>query len=204
VEDHLQQHVTELLQQVDVVPGLDGVDELVGLLDEVAQQRGVVLLEVPGAAVVGVAQAPHHLDEPQDLRAGGLLGEEDQLDLQVVLGGHARERRREAVVLRTEQVDDPALPAGALDQRLGDPRSVGRPGTGQVEVARSSAAGSTVSRSSPARWRWGARGALGVADQDPSAVPSASQAWKGSRPGNSSEVSTRATLGDGRSRDRWS
>jgi hypothetical protein len=121
-----------------------------------------------GHPSVGVAQATHHLDEPQDLRAGGLLGEEDQLDLQVVFGGHARERRREAVVLRTEQVDDPALPAGVLDQRLGDPAVIGGPGTTQVQVApleRGRLDRLQVEAGEVEVGRSGVRG--GVADKDP-------------------------------------
>ena len=57
VEQHLHEHVAELLAQVRGIAGLDGVDDLVGLLDHVLLDGGVGLLLVPGAAV-GLAQAP--------------------------------------------------------------------------------------------------------------------------------------------------
>ena len=50
VEDHLVEHVAELLDEVVARAGLDRIHELVGLLDEVLHERGVGLLLVPGAA----------------------------------------------------------------------------------------------------------------------------------------------------------
>ena len=64
VEEHLQQHVAELLADGGDVVRLHRLDQLVALLDEVAQQRGVGLLGVPGAAA-GRAQPIHHRDRVQ-------------------------------------------------------------------------------------------------------------------------------------------
>ncbi len=62
VEHHLQQQVAELLAQRGVVRGLDRLDRLVRLLDEVLDERVVGLLGVPRAAARG-AQPVHDRDE---------------------------------------------------------------------------------------------------------------------------------------------
>jgi hypothetical protein len=49
VEPDLQEQVAELLAQVVRVAGLDGLERLPGLLDEVAPQRLVGLLALPRA-----------------------------------------------------------------------------------------------------------------------------------------------------------
>ncbi|MEJ7691263.1 MAG: hypothetical protein WKF76_12975 [Nocardioidaceae bacterium] len=66
MERHLQQQVTELLAQVVTVAGLDRVDRLVGLLEQVAHQALVGLLLVPGALR---PQPVHHLDQVEQARA---------------------------------------------------------------------------------------------------------------------------------------
>ena len=50
VEEHLVEHVAELLDHLLAVAGLDGVDELPALLDEVLHEALVRLLGVPRAA----------------------------------------------------------------------------------------------------------------------------------------------------------
>jgi len=50
VEEDLVEHVAELLEHGVAVAGLDGVDELVALLDEVAHEALVGLVGVPGAS----------------------------------------------------------------------------------------------------------------------------------------------------------
>ena len=78
LEDDLEQEVAELLAVVGHVPGGDGVDHLVGLLDEVGDQRLQRLLAIPGAAV-GSEQPLH---EPDELGHGGarlLAGERRQI-----------------------------------------------------------------------------------------------------------------------------
>jgi hypothetical protein len=49
VEDHLEQQVAQLLAQVRAVLGVDRLERLVGLLEQVLRQRPVGLLAVPGA-----------------------------------------------------------------------------------------------------------------------------------------------------------
>ncbi len=58
--------------QLRVVPGLDRVDELVALLDEVLHERLVGLLAVPRAPA-GRSQTLQHGDEFFELRMGGVL-----------------------------------------------------------------------------------------------------------------------------------
>ena len=56
VEDHLQQYVAQLLPEQDGILGVDGLDDLVGLLDEVVADGLVGLLHVPGTAALGAKQ----------------------------------------------------------------------------------------------------------------------------------------------------
>ena len=73
VEVDLQQQVAELLAQVLEVTGVDGLERLVGLLEEVAGERAVRLLALPGA--LG-AQPAHHRQELQQRLAGCRWGHE--------------------------------------------------------------------------------------------------------------------------------
>ena len=73
VEDDLQQHVAELLAHGHRVVVDDRVVGLVRLLEQVAAQRGVRLLGVPGAAA-GRAQPVHHRDDVEQPRTGRLRG----------------------------------------------------------------------------------------------------------------------------------
>ena len=68
VEDHLQQQVAELLPEMIMVAGLDRLDRLGGLLDQVLHQRAMGLLGVPRALP---AQPGHHRDQPLQLRQPG-------------------------------------------------------------------------------------------------------------------------------------
>ena len=70
-EHRLEQEVAELVAQGGRVAAVDGVDDLVGLLDQEGTQRLRRLLPIPGATVLG-AQPPHQLDEALERRPGGL------------------------------------------------------------------------------------------------------------------------------------
>jgi hypothetical protein len=90
VEDDLQQDVAELLAQAIAVVRVDRVEHLVGLLEEVAREARVVLLEVPGTPA-RAAEPRHHPHEIQQSLAelGGRdrsLG--DVREEVVVAGGH--------------------------------------------------------------------------------------------------------------------
>ncbi len=94
----------------------------------------VVLFEVPRAAVLRVAQLAHHVDEAQDLDTGGLLGEEDQLDLDPGALRRRPDRHGQPEVVRAEQVDHAAVRLCPLDERLRVLAVRGVTGAGQVEV----------------------------------------------------------------------
>src|SRR4029079_11630263 len=68
VEHHLQQDVAELVPQTGGVALVDGLERLVGLLEEVPAQRPVGLLAVPRAPV-GTPEAVHHGHEVEQLGA---------------------------------------------------------------------------------------------------------------------------------------
>ena len=88
LEDDLEEQVAELLADRRAVAGVDGVDDLAGLLEGVFPEGLEGLLPVPGAAIGG-EEALHHLDEPRQRRA--VLG---------LQGGHRarHDPRRSAIV----------------------------------------------------------------------------------------------------------
>ena len=51
VKEHLIEHVTKFFEQVVAIARLDGINEFVGLFDEVAHERLVCLLRAPRASV---------------------------------------------------------------------------------------------------------------------------------------------------------
>ena len=63
VEDDLQQQVAEFFLERRHVVALDGVGDLVGLLDRVGRDGREGLLDVPRAAVLAVAQPGHDREE---------------------------------------------------------------------------------------------------------------------------------------------
>ncbi len=83
VEHHLKQQVAELLAEVVAVPGLDRLEGLVGLLEQVRRQRAVRLLAVPRAAG---AQPVHHPDQVDQPRPGDVVRAVQDLDLEVAAG----------------------------------------------------------------------------------------------------------------------
>ena len=66
VDHHLEQQVAELVAQRGRVARLDRLDDLLGLLAHVGDQRGVGLLALPGALAL---QQPHLVGEGLQLRA---------------------------------------------------------------------------------------------------------------------------------------
>ena len=61
MEHHLQQHVTELLDERGCFTRSQGIQRLVALFEERVAQRLVALLELPRATQGRVAQAAHGL-----------------------------------------------------------------------------------------------------------------------------------------------
>ncbi len=122
MEDHLEQQVTELLAQVIAVAGLDRLDRLVGLLDQVGDQRLVGLLRVPGAAA-GRAQPVHHRDEVEQRGTGKVVGAGQHLELGRRCsrghGGGQRETQVGIAVVGDEPHHDSVL-GGFGDEVLGE------------------------------------------------------------------------------------
>ncbi|MNJ75031.1 hypothetical protein D3C77_720580 [compost metagenome] len=52
------------------IAGLDGIGHFVGLFQRMRHDAGVVLLQVPGAAVLRVAQAGHEVQQVGELVHG--------------------------------------------------------------------------------------------------------------------------------------
>ncbi len=73
LEHHLQQEVAELEAQLARIAVVDGLDHLVGLLDDEGTERARRLLAVPGAAARR-SQPVHHVDQACQLREGGGVG----------------------------------------------------------------------------------------------------------------------------------
>ena len=63
VVDHLEQQVAQLTLQVLEVTALDGVGDFVGLFEGMRDDARVVLLQVPWATVLRVAQAGHEVQQ---------------------------------------------------------------------------------------------------------------------------------------------
>jgi len=63
VKHHLKQQVTELIAQPLALATLDGVGDLVGLLDGVRRDAAEGLLTVPGTAALRIAQARHQREQ---------------------------------------------------------------------------------------------------------------------------------------------
>ena len=62
MEDDLEQKVAELVLERGHVGFADRLGDLVGLLDGVGGDRGEILLAVPRAAAVGIAQPGHDFE----------------------------------------------------------------------------------------------------------------------------------------------
>ncbi len=142
VEDHLQQNVAELLGEVGGRPVLDGIDRLVGLLQQVGAQGAMRLLPIPRAAVRRaqtradgrhavrarqVVDRVERFDEPRALaasvassssarRSDGAIGQtEERMAGRIQRGEHVA--RPGASVATGEHIDVRGIAAGQQDQR---------------------------------------------------------------------------------------
>jgi hypothetical protein len=61
MHDDVKQQIAELFTQVGIIRALDGVDNLVALLDEQGPQRGMCLLAIPWAAIRGAESSDNFL-----------------------------------------------------------------------------------------------------------------------------------------------
>ncbi len=107
VEHDLEQEVAELVAEAVVVVAVDGVEDLVRLLQQVPGERPVILLGVPRAPA-GTAQARHHAHEVEQPFAA--------------LGCRNRDRRERRAAGRISP--GPLLRRGAV-RRAHGPNAVG-------------------------------------------------------------------------------
>jgi len=91
VEEHLQKDVAELVPDGGLVAGVDRVEQLVGLLQQMAGEGSMRLLVIPRAAS-GTAQDRHHLDRLD--QALSPSGRRDRLGPDRLQGIVARPRGR--------------------------------------------------------------------------------------------------------------
>jgi hypothetical protein len=72
MEHHLEQQIAEFVAQRRHVTGHAGLRHLIGFLDRVRRDRGEILLDVPWAALLRIAQPRHDRDQPIHRR--GMVG----------------------------------------------------------------------------------------------------------------------------------
>ncbi|KAG1254598.1 hypothetical protein G6F68_010774 [Rhizopus microsporus] len=70
MEYHLQQQVAQLVTEIVEVATVDRIGDLVGFLDGVRRDGREVLLQVPRAAALRIAQARHDRQQALQLGAG--------------------------------------------------------------------------------------------------------------------------------------
>ena len=66
MENHLEQEIAKLVPERRHVLALDGVGHLIGFLDRIGGDGGEVLLQVPRAAALGIAELGHDRHQPVD------------------------------------------------------------------------------------------------------------------------------------------
>ena len=71
MEHHLQQQVAQLVPEVGHVAAIDRIGDLVGFLDGVRSDGREVLLQIPRAAAVRVAQPGHDGEQFSDVAHAG-------------------------------------------------------------------------------------------------------------------------------------
>ena len=102
VEDHLEEDIAQLLDDVPCFADIEGFERFIGFFDQIGSEGGVSLLTVPRATPFG-PQAIHEREQRFEERAGEV--------------SHERSRNRQDIIHR---------PAGALKvfgshARLGPP-----------------------------------------------------------------------------------
>jgi hypothetical protein len=86
MEHDLDDKISELLAEAVEIAGVDRLENLVGLFDQMTRERFVRLLTVPRAAV-RCAQACHDVDEPLEGGAGRLDKASDGVRIEIVGAG---------------------------------------------------------------------------------------------------------------------
>jgi len=68
VKHHLEQEIAQFVPESNHIIAIDGIGDLIGLLDRVRRDRLEALDLVPVATVLGVAQSAHDLEQGVDQR----------------------------------------------------------------------------------------------------------------------------------------
>jgi hypothetical protein len=68
VEENLEEQITEFFGELGVVGGIEGVEDLIGFLNQVGAERGVGLFAVPRAATRGT-EARHDANQLLESRS---------------------------------------------------------------------------------------------------------------------------------------
>ena len=71
MEHNLQEEIAELVLERLGLAALRGLGNFVGFLDGVGRDGGEALLEIPGTAVLGIAQPRHDVEQARQIRGGG-------------------------------------------------------------------------------------------------------------------------------------
>ena len=74
MEHHLQKHIPQFAAQLVVISGVDGIQDLVGLFQQMGFERVVILLAIPRTAVGG-AQPGHDTHQLMEGGTGGAVGQ---------------------------------------------------------------------------------------------------------------------------------
>jgi hypothetical protein len=123
VQERLEQEVAQLLPQLLGVVAADGVQDLVGLLEQVRAERPVRLGLVPRAAVLGV-QARDGLDQVEQAGAGRIPRAVDDFELDLAARDVLGEGLAQLLVaLLADDPDSAGLDelGGVIDQLHVDP-----------------------------------------------------------------------------------
>lgn len=65
--DGLQEQVAQFLAKIGEILAIDRIGNLVGLFDRVVLDGGKVLIEIPGAPRIRIAERRHDFDKPGDV-----------------------------------------------------------------------------------------------------------------------------------------
>src|SRR5690554_6536708 len=66
VKNHLKKQIAQLFFEVNKILLLDRVDHFVGFLECRGRDTGVILLDIPRAAALGITQASHYIKKIVD------------------------------------------------------------------------------------------------------------------------------------------
>ena len=131
VQDDLHHEIAQFLAQPGGVAAVERRQHFVALFQQVRPQRSMILLQVPGTALLGVAQPRDHADEAANIMADLLQrnrGQRDRLDVVRRLRGRDLGQRDPA------RGDCARLPLSAQERDLDLLRVVAKRGRGEGDA----------------------------------------------------------------------